>query len=188
MRRSACCSWRVMPSLGKGSNVRVCRRGNHGVASLPAPIHDASTGEDALYFLLSQMAVRIDWLGQPFDTACWWEQRARDKSRAAREPVNRPEGGDDLNPSVVVASPFFGKQSKTWSGRRVSNSRPQPWQGCALPTELLPQEAAKYSETRHTFTAVRSDAAMRASDRSASNTRSAPRQHRSAAYRSDAGQ
>jgi hypothetical protein len=28
--------------------------------------------------------------------------------------------------------------SETWSGRRVSNSRPQPWQGCALPTELLP--------------------------------------------------
>ncbi len=27
---------------------------------------------------------------------------------------------------------------KIWSGRRVSNSRPQPWQGCALPTELLP--------------------------------------------------
>ena len=28
---------------------------------------------------------------------------------------------------------------ETWSGRRVSNSRPQPWQVCALPTELLPQ-------------------------------------------------
>src|SRR5438046_1719454 len=27
---------------------------------------------------------------------------------------------------------------RIWSGRRVSNSRPQPWQGCALPTELLP--------------------------------------------------
>ena len=26
-----------------------------------------------------------------------------------------------------------------WSGKRVSNSRPQPWQGCALPTELFPQ-------------------------------------------------
>ena len=25
------------------------------------------------------------------------------------------------------------------SGRRDSNSRPQPWQGCALPTELFPQ-------------------------------------------------
>ena len=29
--------------------------------------------------------------------------------------------------------------SKIWSGRRGSNSRPQPWQGCALPTELLPR-------------------------------------------------
>ena len=27
-----------------------------------------------------------------------------------------------------------------WSGRRVSNSRPIPWQGIALPTELLPQK------------------------------------------------
>src|SRR5580692_7436843 len=32
--------------------------------------------------------------------------------------------------------------SKIWSGRRGSNSRPQPWQGCALPTELLPHCAA----------------------------------------------
>ena len=24
------------------------------------------------------------------------------------------------------------------SGKRGSNSRPQPWQGCALPTELFP--------------------------------------------------
>ena len=30
--------------------------------------------------------------------------------------------------------------SEFWSGRRVSNSRPQPWQGCALPTELLPHQ------------------------------------------------
>ena len=27
---------------------------------------------------------------------------------------------------------------KNWSGKRDSNSRPQPWQGCALPTELFP--------------------------------------------------
>ena len=26
-----------------------------------------------------------------------------------------------------------------WSGKRDSNSRPQPWQGCALPTELFPR-------------------------------------------------
>ena len=27
---------------------------------------------------------------------------------------------------------------ETWSGKRDSNSRPQPWQGCALPAELFP--------------------------------------------------
>lgn len=27
------------------------------------------------------------------------------------------------------------------SGKRDSNSRPQPWQGCALPTELFPQHS-----------------------------------------------
>ena len=26
------------------------------------------------------------------------------------------------------------------SGKRDSDSRPQPWQGCALPTELFPQK------------------------------------------------
>ena len=29
--------------------------------------------------------------------------------------------------------------TRGWSGRRGSNPRPQPWQGCALPTELLPR-------------------------------------------------
>ncbi len=29
--------------------------------------------------------------------------------------------------------------SGIWSGQRDSNSRPQPWQGCALPTELCPR-------------------------------------------------
>ena len=35
-----------------------------------------------------------------------------------------------------------GKETQgnpTWSGRRDSDSRPPPWQGGALPTELLPQ-------------------------------------------------
>ena len=34
-----------------------------------------------------------------------------------------------------------------WSGKRDSNSRPQPWQGCALPTELFPQTSEE-EETR----------------------------------------
>src|SRR5579863_10272139 len=38
---------------------------------------------------------------------------------------------------------YFNKTPlQIWSGRRVSNSRPQPWQGCALPTELLPRGPA----------------------------------------------
>ena len=28
---------------------------------------------------------------------------------------------------------------KIWSGKRDSNSRPRPWQGRALPTELFPR-------------------------------------------------
>ena len=39
-------------------------------------------------------------------------------------------------------------KGRTWSGRRVSNSRPQPWQGCALPTELLPRGVMTAMRTR----------------------------------------
>ena len=37
---------------------------------------------------------------------------------------------------------------KFWSGKRVSNSRPQPWQGCALPTELFPQSSRRVYATK----------------------------------------
>ena len=34
---------------------------------------------------------------------------------------------------------FYGVlEMKNWSGKRDSNSRPRPWQGRALPTELFP--------------------------------------------------
>ena len=33
-----------------------------------------------------------------------------------------------------------------WSGKRDSDPRPQPWQGCALPTELFPRWDYKGSE------------------------------------------
>ena len=36
--------------------------------------------------------------------------------------------------------------TENWSGRRVSNSRPQPWQGWGLPTELLPRQKLHYTE------------------------------------------
>ncbi len=37
----------------------------------------------------------------------------------------------------------MGFPRKIWSGRRVSNSRPIPWQGIALPTELLPRQTER---------------------------------------------
>ncbi len=36
------------------------------------------------------------------------------------------------------ATLFLFNQEEEWSGKRDSNSRPQPWQGCALPAELFP--------------------------------------------------
>ena len=40
-----------------------------------------------------------------------------------------------------ILNPFVSTDSTTranWSGKRGSNSRPRPWQGRALPTELFP--------------------------------------------------
>ena len=33
--------------------------------------------------------------------------------------------------------------SSFWSGKRGSDPRPQPWQGCALPTELFPRSVSR---------------------------------------------
>ena len=40
---------------------------------------------------------------------------------------------------------------ESWSGKRDSNPRPQPWQGCALPTELF---------SHNTFFSFRSNALL----------------------------
>ena len=41
---------------------------------------------------------------------------------------------------------------KEWSGKRDSDPRPQPWQGCALPTELFPLVTTSRSEEEETRT------------------------------------
>src|SRR5579872_2344586 len=41
-------------------------------------------------------------------------------------------------PTRAPAFRTSGSRARYWSGKRGSNSRPQPWQGCALPTELFP--------------------------------------------------
>ena len=45
----------------------------------------------------------------------------------------------DLHGFAIQCITALLSRRKCWSGKRVSNSRPQPWQGCALPNELNPQ-------------------------------------------------
>ncbi len=57
--------------------------------------------------------------------------------------LTRALNADSSSEAVVLSIVFQNQRSSEddlfWSGKRDSNSRPQPWQGCALPTELFPQ-------------------------------------------------
>ena len=86
---------------------------------------------DSMDTPLSQVTVVADaWRGCSFQDAqcgcclievevCIWVARA---SRRVKQKKSSP----------------FGLLFRL-SGKRDSNSRPQPWQGCALPTELFPR-------------------------------------------------
>src|SRR5262245_15145966 len=52
------------------------------------------------------------------------------------------------------------KGSATESGKRDSNPRPQPWQGCALPTELFPQAAWSLASAQRSRNARRAPPAL----------------------------
>ena len=57
-----------------------------------------------------------------------------------RLELTRPNGHYPLKVACIPISPPARECFiiSIWSGKRDSNSRPQPWQGCALPTELFP--------------------------------------------------
>src|SRR5919204_6129802 len=62
----------------------------------------------------------------------------------SRLPLS-PPGPTESETGAAAALPFLDDVcDSAQSGKRDSNPRPQPWQGCALPTELFPR-AAKYS-------------------------------------------
>ena len=89
---------------------------------------DLNLGKVALY-QLSYSRTRVLW-------------RREAESNRRKRICNPVHGRFAIAPSVRTHT----FNSNVWSGRRVSNSRPQPWQGCALPTELLPQrESAFYT-------------------------------------------
>ena len=52
---------------------------------------------------------------------------------------NRAKTGNPVD--RIVNTAIYGAinlSNQNWSGKPGSNRRPQPWQGCALPTELFP--------------------------------------------------
>ena len=72
-----------------------------------------------------------DWLttGSSGSSTRQCSRRSWSGTATSRRPDTRPPSGYFLRPSSNVP---------VWSGRRASNPLPQPWQGCALPSELLP--------------------------------------------------
>ena len=68
-------------------------------------------------------------------TLVFW-RRESESNRRTR--LCRPLHNHFAIPPNWLLADCIGQIAETWSGKRVSNSRPQPWQGCALPTELFP--------------------------------------------------
>jgi hypothetical protein len=67
--------------------------------------------------------------------------RAGPSSRIRRHGCRERAAKLVFRPGVspgTTKAPVDDRGLHIWSGRRGSNSRPQPWQGCALPTELRP--------------------------------------------------
>ncbi len=56
------------------------------------------------------------------------------------------KGFADLSLTTWVRRQKKSRHVAGQSGKRDSNPRHQPWQGCALPTELLPHKLCKYKE------------------------------------------
>ena len=72
-----------------------------------------------------------------FDTVV--EHLRRQGHRAYKEEYGclyRLENGDKCAVGCLIPDHLYDPDE--WSGRRDSDSRPRPWQGRALPTELLP--------------------------------------------------
>ncbi|MDB5791285.1 MAG: hypothetical protein JWQ80_1309 [Massilia sp.] len=83
--------------------------------------------------------------GGDFVKAFWRRGRESNPSRRLCRPLHNRFATSPRGKLLLLNWPVMchinmrnNVFSEFWSGRRVSNSRPQPWQGCALPTELLP--------------------------------------------------
>ena len=69
----------------------------------------------------------------------------KDFVRRMRLELTRPCDHYPLKVACIPISPPAQGLFEKLSGKRDSNPRPQPWQGCALPTELFPQISKKFA-------------------------------------------
>jgi hypothetical protein len=106
-----------------------------------AHIEAGDLGSEALLALVQRYARALREAG--VDTALW---RRDPESNRARRICNPLHNRFAIAPQLSCihrkkreAEASLFASSSVWSGKRGSNSRPQPWQGCALPTELFPR-------------------------------------------------
>ena len=108
-----------------------------------------------LSFFSPQCRLGFFWLPRPF-----WQEHQFWQGRVAvsgcRRAFSATRGGNlGLRVAVIgllrsFVRPGIAKKKTTkrlssfLSGKRGSDPRPQPWQGCALPTELFPRWDHKY--------------------------------------------
>ena len=69
----------------------------------------------------------------------------KDFVRRMRLELTRPCDHYPLKVACIPISPPAQGLLNLLSGKRDSNPRPQPWQGCALPTELFPQNSLNFA-------------------------------------------
>jgi hypothetical protein len=105
-----------------------------------ARTRDLNLGKVALYQLSYSRILSFKlYIGQMHISDQGHQKNSLDGKKSACQNLNNP---DSENKKGKLGFPFRRKDVGTsfhvWSGKRGSNSRPQPWQGCALPTELFP--------------------------------------------------
>ena len=88
--------------------------------------------------------VLLDFVLKTFGLGAENETRARIRGHFSRNIFTPPtpergEWGRFVQVSCQTKKAARLDCFSSLSGKRDSNSRPQPWQGCALPTELFPQ-------------------------------------------------
>jgi hypothetical protein len=87
------------------------------------------------------------WLGCRYRKLC---NRLRGRCAASDrtslfEEISGFRGGGTA-PARRSVKTIDAALNQTWSGKRDSNSRPRPWQGRALPTELFPRGTAHITD------------------------------------------